>query len=106
MQLNGLIKGINISNFLKTFRTFESLLKVMRFILPGIQRIRRDVCFCLFVRGEETSFIHGIIHGNKEKTFENYKISPYGINLPCGMNMTEETVGYVCAVLKSVLGRG
>ena len=35
-----------------------------------------------------------------------YKISPYGINLPCGMNMTEEKVGYVCDVLKSVLGCG
>ncbi len=33
-----------------------------------------------------------------------YKISPYGINLPCGMNMTKEKVGYVCNVLKSVIG--
>ena len=35
-----------------------------------------------------------------------YEISPYGINLPCGMKMTEEKVGYVCEVLKSILGRG
>ena len=35
-----------------------------------------------------------------------YEISPYGINLPCGMNMTEEKVDYVCDVLKSILGRG
>lgn len=33
-----------------------------------------------------------------------YKISPYGINLPCSMNMTKEKVGYVCNVLKSVIG--
>ncbi len=33
-----------------------------------------------------------------------YKISPYGINLPCSMNMTKEKVGYVCNVLKAVLG--
>jgi len=33
-----------------------------------------------------------------------YKISPYGINLPCGMNMTKEKVSYVCEALKSVLG--
>jgi len=33
-----------------------------------------------------------------------YKISPYGINLPCGMNMTKEKVGCVCEALKSVLG--
>ena len=32
-----------------------------------------------------------------------YKISPYGLNLPSGMNMTKEKVGYVCEVLKSVL---
>ncbi|MCL0083742.1 DegT/DnrJ/EryC1/StrS family aminotransferase [Thermodesulfovibrionales bacterium] len=34
-----------------------------------------------------------------------YKISPYGLNLPCGMNMTKETVGYVCDILKSILQR-
>ncbi len=33
-----------------------------------------------------------------------YKISPYGLNLPCGMRMTEEKVRYVCGVLKSILG--
>lgn len=33
-----------------------------------------------------------------------YKISPYGINLPCGMNMTKEKVNYVCEALKSILG--
>lgn len=33
-----------------------------------------------------------------------YKISPYGINLPSGMNMTEEKVAYVCEVFKSALG--
>jgi len=35
-----------------------------------------------------------------------YKVSPYGLNLPCGLNMTEEKVGYVCGVLKSSLGVG
>jgi perosamine synthetase len=34
-----------------------------------------------------------------------YRISPYGINLPCGMNMTEEKVDYVCECLKSILMR-
>lgn len=33
-----------------------------------------------------------------------YKISPYGLNLPSGMNMTKQKVGYVCKILKSVLG--
>jgi perosamine synthetase len=32
-----------------------------------------------------------------------YKISPYGVNLPSGMNITEEKVKYVCSVLKSIL---
>ena len=35
-----------------------------------------------------------------------YKVSPYGLNLPCGLNMTEEKVDYVCGVLKSSLGVG
>lgn len=32
-----------------------------------------------------------------------YKISPYGLNLPSGLNMTEEKVDYVCQALKSIL---
>jgi len=34
----------------------------------------------------------------------SYRISPYGVNLPCGMNMTVEYVNYVCDVLKKGLG--
>jgi perosamine synthetase len=34
----------------------------------------------------------------------SYTISPYGLNLPCGMRMTEEKVHYVCDALKSILG--
>lgn len=33
----------------------------------------------------------------------SYGISPRGINLPCGMNMTEELVKYVCDSLKAIL---
>lgn len=33
----------------------------------------------------------------------SYQISPYGINLPSGMSMTEEKVKYVCDALKSIL---
>ncbi|MEW6380713.1 MAG: DegT/DnrJ/EryC1/StrS family aminotransferase [bacterium] len=33
----------------------------------------------------------------------SYQISPYGINLPSGMDMTEVKVRYVCDVLKSIL---
>lgn len=40
--------------------------------------------------------------GKKNKNA--YEISPYGINLPCGLNMTEEKVIYVCKALKSILG--
>ena len=42
----------------------------------------------------------------RQRNRNAYKISPYGINLPCGMNMTKEKVGHVCDVLKSVLGHG
>ena len=42
----------------------------------------------------------------RQRNRNAYTISPYGINLPCGMNMTKEKVGYVCAILKSVLGCG
>ena len=32
-----------------------------------------------------------------------YKVTPYGVNLPSGLNMTKEKVAYVCGSLKSVL---
>lgn len=38
-------------------------------------------------------------HRNKNA----YKISPYGLNLPSGMNMTKRKVEYVCKALKSIL---
>jgi perosamine synthetase len=42
----------------------------------------------------------------RQRNRNAYKISPYGINLPCGMKMTEGKVGYVCEVLKTILGCG
>jgi perosamine synthetase len=33
-----------------------------------------------------------------------YEISPYGLNLPCGLNMSQEKVGHVCSALGSILG--
>jgi len=41
----------------------------------------------------------------RQRNRNAYKISPYGINLPCGMKMTKEKVGYVCDVLKSIIAR-
>jgi perosamine synthetase len=32
-----------------------------------------------------------------------YRVTPYGINLPSGLNLTEENVAYVCAILKEAL---
>jgi len=42
----------------------------------------------------------------RQRNTISYQLSPYGINLPCGMNMTEEKVGYVCAALKRILRQG
>ena len=36
----------------------------------------------------------------------SYRVSPYGVNLPCGMTITCESVGYVCDAVKEVLGGG
>jgi perosamine synthetase len=40
----------------------------------------------------------------RQRNKSAYKISPYGINLPSGMNMTKEKVAYVCEIFKSALG--
>ena len=32
-----------------------------------------------------------------------YRISPYGVNLPCGLNMNKEKVDFVCDELIKVL---
>ena len=41
----------------------------------------------------------------KERNKTSYEISPYGINLPCALNLTKEQVGYVCEVLSSIITR-
>lgn len=39
----------------------------------------------------------------KTRNTTSYTVSPYGVNLPSGMNMDEEKVNYVCEVLKELL---
>lgn len=39
----------------------------------------------------------------RDRNHVSYRISPYGINLPCGMNMDEEKVKYVCSNLLRIL---
>jgi perosamine synthetase len=39
----------------------------------------------------------------RERNRVSYRVTPYGLNLPSGMNMTEEKVAYVCEALKGVL---
>ena len=38
----------------------------------------------------------------RERNLVSYKVSPYGLNLPCGMNMDEEKVKWVCKVFKEL----
>jgi perosamine synthetase len=35
-----------------------------------------------------------------------YRVSPYGVNLPCGGDITFDSVNYVCDVVKGVVGGG
>ena len=39
----------------------------------------------------------------RERNRVAYRLAPYGLNLPSGMNMTEEKVSYVCDALKAIL---
>ncbi len=39
----------------------------------------------------------------RQRNHVSYKIAPYGLNLPSGLNMTEEKVNRVCSALKSIL---
>jgi perosamine synthetase len=39
----------------------------------------------------------------RERNLVSYRVSPYGVNLPCGMTMTCESVGYVCDAVKGVV---
>lgn len=43
----------------------------------------------------------------RERNSVAYRITPYGINLPSGLNLTEDKIAYVCDALKAALsGRG
>ncbi len=39
----------------------------------------------------------------RERNHISYDISPYGINLPSGMDMSEEKISYICESLKKVM---
>lgn len=39
----------------------------------------------------------------RQRNRVSYQISPYGVNLPCALNMSEDKVKYVCEVLKNIL---
>jgi len=39
----------------------------------------------------------------RQRNRVSYQISPYGVNLPSGLNMTEEKAKYVCTILKEVV---
>jgi len=42
---------------------------------------------------------------SRQRNHVSYQISPYGINLPSGLNMTQERVKSVCAALSGILSR-
>ena len=42
----------------------------------------------------------------QKRNLISYKISPYGVNLPCGLNMTEEKVKYVCSNVIRIINGG
>lgn len=44
-------------------------------------------------------------HEAQQKNTISYKISPNGVNLPCGLNMTQEKIKYVCDILTVILKR-
>lgn len=39
----------------------------------------------------------------RQRNVVSYRISPYGINLPCGMNVTKEKVRYICDSFKEII---
>jgi len=41
----------------------------------------------------------------RERNRTSYRLSPYGVNLPSGLNMTQSKVKFVCDVLKEILNR-
>ena len=38
----------------------------------------------------------------RKRNVVSYMVSPFGVNLPCGMNMNEEKVRYVCKALRKL----
>ena len=40
---------------------------------------------------------------DRQRNRVSYQISPYGVNVPCALNMTQERVHYVCDTLKEIL---
>ena len=41
----------------------------------------------------------------RSENVNSYAISPYGVNLPCGLSITEPMVDRVCTVLRQIIGK-
>ncbi|MFZ0064357.1 MAG: DegT/DnrJ/EryC1/StrS family aminotransferase [Pyrinomonadaceae bacterium] len=44
-------------------------------------------------------------HEARARNRVSYEICPFGLNLPSGLNLTRENVGYVCSAFKNILGQ-
>src|SRR5205823_1832889 len=44
-------------------------------------------------------------HAARQRNTVSYRLSPYGINLPSGLDMTVQKVEYVCQTLKEILSK-
>ncbi|MEO6867494.1 MAG: DegT/DnrJ/EryC1/StrS family aminotransferase, partial [Gaiellales bacterium] len=43
--------------------------------------------------------------GARERNVVSYRVSPYGVNLPSGLQLEEHDVDRVCTLLREILGR-
>jgi perosamine synthetase len=43
------------------------------------------------------------LHHDITKTPESYRTSPFGINLPSPMNITDDEIGYICRILREII---
>jgi len=41
----------------------------------------------------------------RERNSNAYRLAPFGVNLPCGLNMTQEKVHRACETLRAILGQ-
>jgi perosamine synthetase len=105
ITLNAEPPGVKNSYWMVTAILSPDLGMEKEAVMRGMKAQEIDLRPFFYPLSAEPAYEHlaGVKRARRRNTVA-YRVSPYGVNLPCGMTMTRELVSRVCDALKEVTG--